>query len=717
MFNTLSLRVKILLGSVITLFFLIALGLISLQSITSLQLTNSWVDHTHKVIQEAMEIEAAAVDMETGMRGYLLAGKKEFLSPYKQGQDRFRSLIKSLKKTVDDNPTQVTLLGEIESTIGEWQSNITESAIELRRSIGDAQTMNDMAELVGEARGKKYFDKFRTQIATFIERERVLMKKRQATAAATDDINKLRETAQWVDHTNQVIQEAMRIEAAAVDMETGMRGYLLAGKEEFLEPYKQGRKHFGQLLNALKVTVNDNPVQVALLGDIESTIGDWQSNVTEKSIEMRRQIGNAKTMDDMSALVGEARGKKYFDKFREQIATFRDRELALMQQRQQDAIETVDNTNFTLIAGVIVALLVSLLVAYLLSNSITQPFQNIFKGLKKFSAKELDELSLAFGDIVKKMSVSAGKVAGVSANIANVSRNLSQITNRQASSVEETSASTEEISGMVKINVDAAAQSRDLSQKAGQKMVDLNKAMDKIEDSNQKITELVKIIGEIGTKTEIIDEIVFQTKLLSFNASVEAERAGEHGRGFAVVAQEVGNLAQMSGKAATDISEIVKQSVDQAETIARENTKRVEDGIKIVDDTREQSSIVAEGASQIFESSNEQAKGIAEISNAVESINKTTQHTATIADQASGSSDELNRQAKELNLLVRNLNGFLKGHDTADSNIITQTEQTEFKPGVDEASSAPIMTVVENTMDDADPNAADSDNKTAWAKL
>ncbi len=104
MFENVSLKVKILLGSAVTLCFLVILGLISLSSISSLQETNGWVNHSHEVIQEAMEIEAAAVDMETGMRGYLLAGNDEILGPYKAGKPRFQSLVGKLKVTVSDNP-------------------------------------------------------------------------------------------------------------------------------------------------------------------------------------------------------------------------------------------------------------------------------------------------------------------------------------------------------------------------------------------------------------------------------------------------------------------------------------------------------------------------------------------------------------------------------------------------------------------------------------
>ena len=96
--------------------------------------------------------------------------------------------------------------------------------------------------------------------------------------------------------------------------------------------------------------------------------------------------------------------------------------------------------------------------------------------------------------------------------------------------------------------------------------------------SNDRIEVFSTRIEEIGAKTEVIDDIVFQTKILSFNASVEAERAGELGRGFGVVAQEVGNLAAMSGQSAIEIASIVKSAMKESREIISENKIRVKKG-------------------------------------------------------------------------------------------------------------------------------------------
>lgn len=107
--------------------------------------------------------------------------------------------------------------------------------------------------------------------------------------------------------------------------------------------------------------------------------------------------------------------------------------------------------------------------------------------------------------------------------------------------------------------------------------------MTRMTDSNHEIQKIVSMIKEISEKTQLINDIVFQTKLLSFNASVAAARAGEHGKGFSVVAEEVGNLAEMSGEAAKEIEILLKNSVSQVENIV---------------DTTQSNSIVAKQSSE-----------------------------------------------------------------------------------------------------------------------
>lgn len=98
MINNLSLKAKLIIGSILPLIIVVVVSVISTRSITSLLDSKKWVDHTNRVIQEAMDITASAVDMETGMRGYLLAGQEEFLEPYNRGSKNFHEQVASLQK-------------------------------------------------------------------------------------------------------------------------------------------------------------------------------------------------------------------------------------------------------------------------------------------------------------------------------------------------------------------------------------------------------------------------------------------------------------------------------------------------------------------------------------------------------------------------------------------------------------------------------------------
>ncbi len=264
---------------------------------------------------------------------------------------------------------------------------------------------------------------------------------------------------------------------------------------------------------------------------------------------------------------------------------------------------------------------------------------------------------------------SSQEVGSASDNLIASSSTLEKIAHEQTATVSAAANSVERNEEITRENLTRVESSNELSQKisliaakAETSMNSLVDSMNKITESNDRIQQLVAIIEDIGEKTRIIDEIVFQTKLLSFNTAVEAERAGEHGRGFAVIAQEVGKLAQMSGAASKEISHMVTQTKEAAQVIAKENRERVSNGNQLVQETGEilkeisnSSHSVIESAGQILQTSQEQQRAISQLNGSLTAIDKATHHNLAMAQQTAEASTLLNQQSRNLHSIVETL--------------------------------------------------------------
>lgn len=316
---------------------------------------------------------------------------------------------------------------------------------------------------------------------------------------------------------------------------------------------------------------------------------------------------------------------------------------------------------------------------------------------------------LAFGTItvirlIKDLTVVTGELSASIVQVdssatqaASSSQAISQSTVQQAASLEETAASLEEISSMISKSAENANLTASSSAKSQEKAEEGSKVighmlssmeeisasneaiMNQVNHSNQQMTEIVKVIQEIGNKTNVINDIVFQTKLLSFNASVEAARAGENGKGFAVVAEEVGNLAQMSGSAAKDISDMLASSMSKVESIINETKSGVENLISegkrkvdsgsavarqcadILNEIVTNVSAVSNLAKEISQASREQAQGVAEINKAMGQLDAVTQQNSAANEQTSTAAVELSSQVATLKSSVEKLSTTING--------------------------------------------------------
>ena len=313
------------------------------------------------------------------------------------------------------------------------------------------------------------------------------------------------------------------------------------------------------------------------------------------------------------------------------------------------------------------------------------------------SLRFASSLSNQLSKLAEQLSVGASDVSSTSREIATSSGRLSEAATEQASAIQETAASLDEVSAMLRSASDnasksqlASRQSHEYAEKGKvsiQEMIEaivaINQSNDtimrQVDQGNLKISEIIKMIEEIGQKTKVINDIVFQTKLLSFNASVEAARAGEHGKGFAVVAEEVGNLAQMSGTAATEISTLLESSIQRVEQIISETKSNVDHHVQegkqkvnagteiarrchdlleqILDSVKRVDGMII----QIAKSSAEQSQGVGEINKAMNQLDSATQQNTSIAHQEASASVQLEKGAQQLEEMVKELLSLVKG--------------------------------------------------------
>ena len=273
-----------------------------------------------------------------------------------------------------------------------------------------------------------------------------------------------------------------------------------------------------------------------------------------------------------------------------------------------------------------------------LTKRVNSEYRGTFQDLKNYCNTTSENLA----SMISNIREASDTINNASAEIAQGNSDLSTRTEQQASSLEETASSMEELTSTVRLNSENAKQANSLASQAaqvagngGELISQVVTTMASINESSQKISD---IIG-------VIDGIAFQTNILALNAAVEAARAGEQGRGFAVVASEVRTLAQRSANAAKDIKDLISDSVSKVESgnvlVGQSGNTMQEIVVSI--------QRVNDIMSEIAAASAEQASGIDEVSKAVSQMDEMTQQNAALVEEAAAAAESMRTQASDLN--------------------------------------------------------------------
>ncbi|MDY0107396.1 MAG: methyl-accepting chemotaxis protein [Giesbergeria sp.] len=515
----------------------------------------------------------------------------------------------------------------------------------------------------------------------------------EITLLIDDRIVKVEQVTEIIDNLN-INARAMRNMAMLTD-EQGMQ----AEKQRIDE----ARARNTELLSQLGQSIRSEEGR-ALLRKVSEVRAPY-TQVSDKAIALT-QAGRSEEARDVLIKENRPLQSAYFKVLGELIQM----QKKAMNEAARTSKDISSTTGAVMLTVALLAALVGAMAAWLLTRSITRQLggePDYAAGVvREIAAGNLAmDIRLRAGDqasllaamkdmrdnlarIVSQVRLGSESVASASTQIAQGNQDLSGRTESQASSLEETAASMEELGSTVHQNADNARQANQLAQNAsavaqqgGQVVSQVVHTMKGISDSSRKIADIINVI----------DGIAFQTNILALNAAVEAARAGDQGRGFAVVASEVRSLAGRSAEAAKEIKQLITESVERVEA----GTQLVDQAGSTMHEVVTSIQRVTDIMGEISAASTEQSSGVAQVGEAVTSMDQVTQQNAALVEEMAAAATSLQGQASQL---VQTVSVFKLAHDqnlhrSATVAAPASPAPTKTRPGIAQKDSKPLRTL------------------------
>jgi methyl-accepting chemotaxis protein len=355
---------------------------------------------------------------------------------------------------------------------------------------------------------------------------------------------------------------------------------------------------------------------------------------------IRDEKARAEMMAELQRAFGEVVDAAVAGDFTRRVdASFADAELNGLAASINNLVATVDQ-GLTETGAVLSALA---------DTDLTQRMEGDYDGAFARLKADTNRVADTLSRIVSELRETSRSLRTATGEILSGANDLSERTTKQAATIEETSAAMEQLASTVLQNAERAREASDVAgtvtrtaEEGGAVMHQANEAMERIEQSSAKISN---IIG-------LIDDIAFQTNLLALNASVEAARAGEAGKGFAVVAVEVRRLAQSAAQASSEVKVLIEQSGTEVKAGSRLVADAAQRLSSMVDAARSSNTLMT----SIARESRSQASAIEEVNTAVRQLDEMTQHNAALVEQTNAAIEQTEGQARDLDRIVEIFN-------------------------------------------------------------
>lgn len=459
-------------------------------------------------------------------------------------------------------------------------------------------------------------------------------------AASFRSAESLLETNRWVTHTYQVLIAAEQFLSHFKDAETGQRGFLITGKDDFLEPYAQALKSIEAEYDALQRLTDDNARQEERLARLR-TLMQAKLDAMQSMIELRRRDG----LEGVIRTEQLGLGKRAMDAIRAAMAEVTQEELTLLKLREAEADDTERDLIKTLLGGISGTIVIVVLLGAVSLRGVKSRIGNAIAHIQS-AAAELQAAATQQAQGAKEQATASDEVSTTMKELLSTSRQIAE--------------STQRVTQVAATTASAARTGNDTVQRAQEAIDGVQR---QVEDIIGHMLEFSKKSQEIGGILDIINELADQTNILAINATIEAAGAGNAGRRFSVVAEEVRKLADRVGGSTKEIRSLIEEIRAAASTtvIATETgSKAVEAGTRQFGEVAvsfkrimDLVSTTAQASREIELSTKQQATAVEQVNAALLDVARTARETERSSSQTLLTSSELASLSRQLNQLIQ----------------------------------------------------------------